>query len=123
MFSKSARLSAILLLVLPTAQAHHSGAAFDNQQPVTLNGVVKVFQWTNPHCYIQVLVRDAQGSETEWSLEMASPVYLYNLGWRPSTLKPGSVITATVLPLRNGEKGGLVREVLDAEGKSIGRKP
>ena len=92
--------AALVLLALPTAQAHHSGAAFDNAQPVTLKGVVKAFQWTNPHCYIQVLVSDAQGTETEWSLEMAAPMYLYNLGWRPSTVKPGDVISATVFPLR-----------------------
>ncbi len=115
--------AALMLLVLPTALAHHSGAAFDGAQPVTLKGVVKAFQWTNPHCYIQVLVSDAQGTETEWSLEMAAPMYLYNLGWRPSTVKPGDVISATVFPLRNGEKGGLVQQVLDAAGNGIGRKP
>lgn len=115
--------SVLLLLVVPTAQAHHSGAAFDSLKPVTVKGVVKAFQWTNPHCYIQVLVKDEQGNEAEWSLEMAAPMYLYNLGWRPSTVKAGDVITATVAPLRNGENGGLVSQVLDAEGNAIGRKP
>jgi len=115
--------SALLLLVVPMAQAHHSGAAFDGSKPVTVTGVVKAFQWTNPHCYIQVLVKDEQGNEAEWSLEMAAPMYLYNLGWRPSTVKPGDLITATVAPLRNGENGGLVNQVLDAEGNAIGRKP
>jgi hypothetical protein len=84
---------------------------------------VKEFQWHNPHCYIQLVVRDEQGREVEWSLEMAAPMYLYNLGWRPSTLKPGDQVTAAVFPLRSGENGGLAREVLDAAGTRIGGKP
>jgi hypothetical protein len=124
MFSKLAMPTLIgLLTVLSTAQAHHSGAPFEPEKQVRLTGVVKTFQWNNPHCYIQLLVPDEKGSQAEWSLEMAAPIYLYNLGWRPSTLKAGDQITATVSPLRSGEKGGLVREVLDAGGARIGRKP
>lgn len=117
------RSAILILLCAPPALAHHSNVMFDNSQEVTIAGVVKEFQWTNPHCYIQLLVKDAQGGEVEWSIEMAAPMYLYNLGWRPGTLKEGDTITATVLPLRNGGKGGLARDVLDATGQRIGRAP
>jgi hypothetical protein len=49
-------------------------------------------------------------------------MYLYNLGWRPSTLKEGDKVSATVWPLRNGDKGGLALEVLDGNGVRIGRE-
>lgn len=123
MLSRAICLSACLVIALPAARAHHSGAAFDPSAQVELSGVVKQFQWTNPHCYVQLLVRDEQGSDVEWSVEMASPIYLYNLGWRPSTLKPGDHIKTTVQPLRNGDNGGLAIEVFDAAGNRIGGKP
>jgi hypothetical protein len=54
---------------------------------------------------------------------MAAPTYLYNLGWRPSTLKPGDTLTVTIAPLRKGGKGGLVLKAVTADGKPIGRAP
>ena len=65
------------------ALAHHSPVMFDQAQPVTLTGTVRQFQWTNPHSYIQLVVKNDQGQDEEWNLEMAAPTYLYNLGWRP----------------------------------------
>lgn len=103
--------------------AHHSNIMFDNTTEVVVSGTVKDFQWANPHCYIQIEVAAADGSTVEWSVEMAAPMYLYGLGWRPATLKPGDTVSATVWPLRNGEPGGLARVVHDAAGQRIGREP
>jgi len=112
-----------LALCLPAipAQAHHSMAMFDQSKTVTLKGTVKQFQWTNPHCYIQLMVKDASGKDVEWSLEMGAPMYLYAKGWRPSSLKPGSAITVAINPLRNGEPGGIVLTANSADGKQIGK--
>ena len=105
------------------ASAHHSAAMFDPEHKVTLSGTVRVFQWTNPHAYIQLIVPDQKGAPEEWSLEMAAPLYLQQRGWRPSTLKPGDKITVTVSPLRNltARKGGLVLTAVAADGKPIGK--
>ena len=54
---------------------------------------------------------------------MAAPTYLYNLGWRPSTVKAGDVVTVTIAPLRKGGKGGLVLKAATADGKPIGKAP
>ena len=112
-----------LALCLPAvpAQAHHSMAMFDQSKTVTLKGTVKQFQWTNPHCYIQLVVKDAAGKDVEWSLEMGAPMYLYAKGWRPSSLKAGSAITVAINPLRNGEPGGIVLTANSADGKQIGK--
>jgi hypothetical protein len=96
-------------------------AMFDQSKTVSLKGTVKQFQWTNPHCYIQLLVKDAAGKETEWSLEMGAPMYLYAKGWRPSSLKAGMPISVTINPLRNGEPGGIVLTANTADGKAIGK--
>lgn len=103
------------------ALAHHSMAMFDQSKTVTLSGTVRKFQWTNPHCYIQLMVKGADGKETEWSLEMGAPMYLYAKGWRPAVLKPGMPIKVTINPLRNGNPGGVVLTAETAGGKPIGR--
>ena len=102
------------------AQAHHSFAMFDLQKQVTVSGTVRQFQWTNPHAYIQLVAKDASGTDVEWSMEMGAPMYLYARGWRPGTLKAGQRITVTLNPLRNGRPGGVVRDVTTADGKAIG---
>jgi hypothetical protein len=112
----------VAALLATVAGAHHSSAMFDQEHRITLSGTVRQFQWTNPHCYIQLLVSGEQGPAEEWSVEMGAPLYLQQWGWRPSTLKPGDKVTLTISPLRKmGEhKGGLVVEVRDANGKLIG---
>ena len=109
-----------LALAAGPAQAHHSFAMFDMTKEVTVEGTVRQFQWTNPHAYIQLMAKDAQGRDVEWSLEMGAPMYLYARGWRPGTLKNGMHITVRVNPLRNGRPGGVVRDVTGADGKPIG---
>ena len=104
-----------------SAFAHHSPVMFDQTQRVTLTGTVREFQWTNPHAYIQLLVKNAQGEEEEWSLEMGASLYLYNLGWRPSSVKRGDTLTVTIAPLRKGGNGGLVMKAVGADGLQIGR--
>lgn len=107
--------------VVAPAQAHHSSAMFDQQTTRTLAGTVKQFLWTNPHCYIQLMVKNEQGVEEEWSLEMTAPLHLQRLGWTKSSLKPGEKVTVKIHPLRDGGKGGNVLEATSAEGKPIGK--
>jgi len=102
------------------ASAHHSFAMFDMTKEVTVSGTVRQFQWTNPHAYIQLMAKDADGKDVEWSMEMGAPMYLYARGWRPRTLRAGQQIRVKLNPLRNGRPGGVVREVTDMDGKSIG---
>jgi hypothetical protein len=113
---------AVSLLAATAAPAHHSGAMFDQMATKKLTGTVREFQWANPHCFIQLLVKDERGQETEWSLEMAAPIHLMRLGWRRSSLKPGDRITVTIHPLRNGDKGGNLLEALGPDGKPIGAR-
>jgi len=125
MLAKRWLLLASLWLLVPhlTTQAHHSPAMFDGSKQLTLTGTVRLFQWTNPHSYIQLVVKPENGSEQEWSLEMGANVYLYNLGWRPSTVKAGDTLTVTVIPMRNGKPGGLLVEAKTADGKTLGGNP
>ena len=102
------------------ALAHHSFAMFDAETTLVLEGTVVEFQWTNPHSWLQVEVTDDAGETVEWSLEMGSPGGLARSGWRPRTVVPGSEVTVSVHPLRDGEPGGQILTVTLPDGTVMG---
>lgn len=117
-----ALLGAPLFFSLMQAVAHHSGAMFDDSKSVTLTGTVNAFQWTNPHCWIQVLVPGPAGA-VEWSVEMGSPSLLVRGGWKPRTLKVGDPITVVIHPMRDGSRGGLFVSATHTDGTPFAAPP
>ena len=112
---------ALAALTMPSlADAHHSFAMFDRTKVVSQKGVVREFQWTNPHSWIQLIVTDASGKTAEWSLEALSPNVLGRWGWKRNSLKPGDKITAYFNPIRDGSRGGNMVKVTFADGHTIG---
>lgn len=109
----------LLALAALPAGAHHSFAMFDLEKDVTLQGVVKEFQWTNPHSWIQLMVTDAEGRQVEWSLEGGSPGVLSRGGWKRTSLQPGDKVTVVIYPLRDGKPGGSFLEVTRADGSKF----
>jgi len=123
-FSFRISIAAVLGFMGSSAFAHHSRAMFDQTKQVELVGTVKEFQWTNPHCWIQVLVPNPDnpnGAPVEWGVEMGAPVELMRKGWKPGSLNPGDKVTIVVNPLRDGQHGGLVLSVTGPDGTTIGR--
>ncbi len=113
---------AILLCGTP-GFGHHSFSAFDMSKTITVAGVVKEFQWINPHSWIQMMVTDASGTAVEWSIEMNAPSSLVRQGWKPKTLKPGDQITIITHPLRDGRPGGSLVSATLPDGTRIGGSP
>ena len=87
---------------LGTASAHHSASMFDFTKLVELSGVVKEFQYTNPHSWLLVDVTNEDGSVTTWGFEAEGPSTLMRAGIRLSTLPPGTEITIRGNPMRDG---------------------
>ncbi|MBV9744095.1 MAG: hypothetical protein JO099_10050, partial [Acidobacteriia bacterium] len=86
----------VLLLASSPARAHHSFAAeYDSKQEITLKGVITKVEWTNPHIYIYIDVKDADGHVTNWSLEGYPPNTLKRTGFARDLLKVGDEITIT----------------------------
>ena len=110
------------LLTAGAALAHHSFAMFDQSTTVTLVGTVKEFRWTNPHVFIEMLVKNDSGAEEQWSIEMTSPEHLARAGWRPSTLKSGDAITLSIHPMRDGIKGGQYLSGIGPNGPLVGSR-
>ena len=107
------------LLAAEPATAHHSAAMFDLTKTETVQGVVKEYQWTNPHGFLFVTVQDPAGKAVEYSIELTSPNLLMRRGWRPSSLKTGDKVTFAINPFRDGVRGGRVVSVTTPDGKVL----
>jgi hypothetical protein len=92
---------------------------FDKNRLVTVQGVVRKVEWTNPHVFIFVEVKDSKGGVAQYAIECNSPNVLMRTGWKPGTVKTGDSITVGLYPLRNGQPGGLLDSVTLADGKTI----
>jgi hypothetical protein len=103
------------IAAVTVAYAHHSYAMYDSTKEVKLTGVVKSFQWTNPHSWIE-LVTDSG----IWSVELGSPNILKRSGWSRDSLKPGDKATISINPLKDGTKGGTYLQVVLASGQTLG---
>ena len=104
------------------ALAHHSTAMFDFAKTVEYEGVIKEFQWTNPHTFTVVTVPGKAGGD--YSLEGMSPNYLARNGWTKRTLEPGDKVKVQVHPLKDGRKGGFMVSATKAtDGKLLYNLP
>lgn len=109
-----------LLGVASAAWGHHSFAMFDLEKQVTVEGTVKEFQWTNPHCWLQVMVPDGKGGTQEWSFEMGAMGMLARTGWKSSTVKPNDKVTVLMNPLKSGAPSGRLLKVTLPDGRVMG---
>ncbi|HYV64183.1 MAG TPA: DUF6152 family protein [Bryobacteraceae bacterium] len=115
----SAVLGAALFHATP-ALAHHSNVAFEVTKVITITGVVKDFQWRNPHTWVLLTVDDGKGGKVDWAVEGRAPGVLLRAGWTKNSLKPGEMITVDMSPAKDGSKTGLVARVTKADGTILG---
>jgi hypothetical protein len=108
-----------VLLTGGSTSAHHSTAMYDSQNPVTVTGTVKKFEWTNPHAFVYLEVKDAQGKVVEWEVEMMSLNHLRAYGWTSRTVKAGEVISATGAPAKSGAPSMIANRMKLPGGREI----
>jgi hypothetical protein len=99
--------------------AHHSAVMFDDAKEVTVSGVVKEFQYTNPHSWLLVDVTNEDGSVTTWGFEAEGPSTLMRAGIRRSDFSPGTAITITGHPMKDGRPGAAWVHATRGDGKGF----
>ena len=118
-----ARALALVALMLGAARlaAHHEILAkFDDHKPVTLNGIVTLVDWRNPHVHVFMNVADAKGLVVNWAIELDGPIDLRRNGWSRDTLRPGDKVHVEGIAARNGSHQAWGNSVVvRATGKSV----
>ncbi len=83
----------IFALSAVSAHAHHNfRSEFDINAPFAVTGAVTKVEWTNPHAWFYVDVKDDKGAVVNWALEMGSPNALTRAGWKRTSMNAGDVV-------------------------------
>jgi hypothetical protein len=111
----------IVVSVAP-AMAHHSfSAEFDGTKAVTMKGYVTKVEWTNPHVWFYIDVKQSNGTTENWGFEMGPPHGLQGRGWTRTTMTLGEEVIVDGTLAKNGSKRGNARNVtIAATGKKMG---
>ena len=106
-----AGVAASLLTAVPGFGHHSFDAQYDKNQTIMLSGTVTKVTWTNPHVLVFLDVKDG-ATTVNWELELASPNGLMSQGWKVDSLKPGSHISISGYPARDGSRLANARKVV-----------
>ena len=109
------------LMFAGAASAHHSvQSQFDIHKTVTVSGTVSKIEWINPHSYLTLNVKDADGKMQKWAFELGGAGALRRAGMSRADrggLKPGDEVTATALAARDGSNSGFLQELKVGDGR------
>jgi uncharacterized protein DUF6152 len=112
--------AALLTALVPPVSAHHSfSAEFDSTKSVTLAGEVVMMEWVNPHSWLHIDVKAADGSSERWKIEGGSPSVLMRLGWNRNSLPPGTKVTVVGFPAKDGSRRVSSRELKFPDGRQL----
>jgi hypothetical protein len=109
----------ILATVLPVLAHHSFSAEYDFAKPITLQGTVVKWELINPHGWITVDARDANGKVVRWAVETGNPNALLRAGWRKDSLKPGDEVTIEGYLAKDGTPTVNGVQVTLADGRKV----
>jgi hypothetical protein len=112
-------LALTLLVAVRPLLAHHSSSSYDMEHQVNMKGVVSNVEWTNPHVFIFLDVKDDNGSVEEWRVEGNSPNMLIRVGWKKEMIKTGDSLVVNGAPAKNGSKIMRLISITLANGQKL----
>ena len=111
-------LLGLALISVPVFAHHGTFVSYDTKHPITLSGVVVEYHFTNFD------VTDDKGNVAHWAAEGPAPEIWVEAGWgkkrTESTLAPGTKISITLSPARNGKPVGAAARIVLANGQMVG---
>ena len=113
-------LGAALLLAAVPVLAHHSFAAeYDAGKPVKMTGTVTQMEWINPHAWVHIDVKQADGKVVNWMVEAGAPNALLRRGFNKQSLLPGTIITVEGYQAKDGAMRANGRDITYLDGRKL----
>jgi hypothetical protein len=112
-------VAGLMLCVAPLWAHHAFSAEFDAKKPVKLKGTVTKVEWINPHSWIHIDVKNADGSVTNWMVEGGSPNALLRRGVAKTTLQEGMEVLVDGYQSKDGTNRANGRDITFADGKKL----
>ncbi len=113
-------IAAVIMLTAWPAAAHHSfSAVFDQNKPAAFTGVVTKVEWSNPHAWFYVDVKDENGKMKSYACETGPPNILIRNGWKKDSLKVGDMVSVKAYRAKDGTDTFSTREILLPDGKKV----
>lgn len=112
---------AVAVSIGAPVRAHHSFGMFDqtNGNEIAITGVVKRWQFVNPHTWLIITVENGDGSLTDWSFEGSAVPVLLQRGISGATFVEGETLTVVAAPMKDGRPGGGMKFVVREDGSIV----
>ena len=114
--------AAVLALVVGGGRvaAHHAfSAQFDSTKPITIKGAITKMEWTNPHSWLYVDVKESDGKVVPWEIELGAPNNLFRAGWSKRDLPVGAEVTITGFRSKDGRPSANGNDIVLPNGKKL----
>jgi hypothetical protein len=109
----------LMAIAIPVFAHHAVSAEFDVNRHLKFTGVITKVEWSNPHIYFYVDVKEASEKVANWAFEGAGPNTLARMGWMRDTLKVGDRVTVVAFPARDGARVASAQEVTLSNGRKV----
>jgi Family of unknown function (DUF6152) len=115
-----AMASLAVIAFAASAAAHHAfSAEFDQNKPVLLEGALTRADWMNPHAWLYIDVKGADGAAVNWAIEMGPPNALLRRGWKKSSMQIGAIIKVEGFAAKNGKEFANATNITLPDGTKI----
>ena len=109
----------VLLSAAPVLTHHAFSAEFDAKRPIKLQGTVTKMEWINPHAWIHIDVKKADGKVEQWMIEGGTPNTLIRRGFTKNSLQPGTVIVVDGFQAKDGSLKANGRDLTFPDGRKL----
>lgn len=117
---KLSAVAVIFVLAAAPAWAHHAfSSEFDAAKPIKLEGAVKKVEWINPHSWITIEVKQANGAVQTWEIEAGAPNSMFRRGFNRNSLPVGTVIVVNGYQAKDGKQRANGRDLTLPDGKRL----
>ena len=115
----AAVIAGVVLAAVPSWAHHSFPAEFDGTKPIKLQGIVKKVEWINPHSWITIEIKNAEGKTETWEIEAGAPNALFRRGFNKDSLPIGTEIVVSGYPAKNGKQRANGRDLTFPDGRKL----